>query len=319
MSFRDALHPRSCVVPLVIGLALSASSASGEDRPRDFRFQFEPTAGRVWTKTVLDEQENDFGGVAEGRHQITESRFRQHYEQKDDGGWQLVQVTRDIEMTINGNEVRNPIFDVIIGHEIRLDLDEQGRAVDHDGFSQLMRRYEREIDPDLFARIRQNMSVESMGQGEMLKRNRVLEFVAGREASLGEVWSVEEPLRFQGSVSRVTGTLRFEDWTEIDGQAGVKMVYRYDNTGDARGAAGDEVAREISLLEEGEQIDPNNLVIRGQYTWVMDPRTSQPLYEVQEQTIEIPLGAMDGPRGEIRNAHTWRWTLQDEDAASGSR
>lgn len=293
----------------VLSLALAAGSSSGETRPQKVTFGFAPDPAVQWKKVMFDEQRTDFRGVVEDHHQITESELQQHYEKDEEGAWQLVQNVRSVEMEINGNAVVNPMLEVLTGHEIRLDLDDKGLATGHEGFRELMRRYERELDPATYTRVRQQMSAQSMGLGEIAKRNQGLGIVAGKTVTIGEKWGVLDRVAVQGSWTAVTGVAHFESWTDVGGIAGVKLVYRYDSSGGVYGGAESELTQVVSLRPDDYVVQPNNLEVSGEYTWVIDPVSGQPLYEVYEQLVTVPVGNdLFGQRGEIHSAHTWRWS-----------
>lgn len=309
-------HPRPFLlaVPALMA-ALSAPASVRADQPTSFTFGFDPDPTVVWTKTLSDDQLNDFLGFVPGSHQVTESELTQRYARDDDGNWEVVQHVRRIEMEIDGRRAENPMVNVILGHEIRIQLDEQGRATGATGFRELMRRYERELDPNTYARVRQAMNAESLANGEMAKRNQLMGIVAGRSASIGEHWGVLDRVSVQGGWSPVSGVVHIESWTEIDGQAGVKIVYRYDGSGELYEAASAKITQVMSLRPEDWVAAKNNLGVTGEYTWVVDPMSGQPLYEVFEQVITVPVGKdLEGPRGEMRSAHTWRWTKTEPSA-----
>lgn len=300
------------VLPLSLLTALCLASIApraAAEQPESFTFAFAPDTTVTWSKKLSDEQLTDFKAANPIRHQITESELHQRYARDEEGQWEMLQRVRSIEMSINGDRVENPMVDVILGHEIRLQLDEQGSAVGATGFRELMRRYERELDPAIYARVRQSMSAESLALGEVTKRNQSLAVVAGRSAKLGEKWGLVDRVNVQGTWSPVRGVVHFESWTDIDGMPGVKIVYRYDAAGRQYDAASDELTEVISMRPEDWDATPNNLGVSGQYVWVIDPATGQPLYENFEQLVTIPISSdLEGERGEIRSAHTWRWS-----------
>lgn len=288
---------------------VSIAPLAAAQQPETFTFGFAPDSTVTWSKTVADEQLTDFKAATPIRHQITESGLHQRYVRDTDGQWELLQWVRSIEMSINGERVENPMIEVILGHEIRLQLDAQGRATDATGFRQLMRRYERELDPATYSRVRQAMDAESLALGEVSKRNRSMSIVAGRSATLGEKWGLIDRVDVQGNWSPISGVVHFESWTEVDGMPGVKVVYRYDAAGRQYDAASAEFSEVISLRPEDWDATPNNLGVSGKYVWVIDPVSGQLLYESFEQLVTVPIGSnLEGGRGEIRSSHTWRWS-----------
>lgn len=292
----------------MVALLPGAGVARGEEAPPSrFRIGFAPVEGEVWIKSVTDERLRDMRGVAPDNEQITRTTTEQVYHRRDDGHWEVTETVRDAHMQINGADVDNPALKVAVGHPLHVRFDEEGRAVAVAGFDALMERYERELPPEFFARLRSRMSPESMERRELESWNAPFEGVRGETVELGERWGVLDETVFQGNPVPLRGVLHFEAWTEIDGVAGVKMVLDYDIHGEAYQRWEGEMARVISRRPEGRQYGPSNLELSGQTTWVIDPQRGQVLYEVHEQTTQVPLGDIDGPKAKLVERHTWRY------------
>ncbi|HKK70853.1 MAG TPA: hypothetical protein VKA86_06525 [Candidatus Krumholzibacteria bacterium] len=317
------LRPRSAwavlllltTVTLVIGSGPAASPARAGDQT--FVIDFSPTDGAVWHKSTYDRRLRDYGTMAPISEQVTEIEAVQRYESQPDGSWHVVQTVESVEMRMNEEPMNNPMLPILQTQPIEIVLNSGGQAVDALGFRELMRRYERELDPQLLQRAREQMSARSMAEGEIEKWNGALEGLRGLELTVGEKIGVLDVADMQGQPLKTEGVLTVGEWTELDGEPGVTVTYEFDALGEVFAAHEDEITRTISrrgddpIQERNHQLD-----MRGKIVTVVQPSTGQLLFQSVEQTTLVPVAQpeLDHARIETEIRNRWRPVEGGEDS-----
>lgn len=295
---------RRSPVTLAILLCLAAAPAWAAD----FVIGFDPDDGSVWTRTTEDRRLQDFKSLGDRTDQRTRILMDQRYEAQPDGSWLVVQDVLEVTMTKNDEILDNPMLPIIEDQETRVVLDANGHAVDAEGFRALMRRYERELSPEFFQEVREQMKVENLSAGEVSRWNRSLEGLYGLELAPGDRVAVTEArAEVQGNVIEVTGVIEVGDWVEVGGGRGVSMVYRYDNTGEALAAAG-ETRHEIER-RAGEETSTLRVPVAmsGTVEFVVVPATGQLLSEdhVQVSRATFPEAPNEPVILQVESHSTW--------------
>lgn len=302
--------PRHTIVLALLPLCLAtAISAARAEDPEVAHFGFDPEPGLVLIKSIETFNRQDLKGQGPTTETEIVSDIRLEFEPGEQGTWWVSLLPLRAETRINGIVRENPAQEIAVGHENRLHLDEEGRAIGGDGFEELMKKFERQLDPESFARVRKGTSVGGMRQGEMGEWNRPFEGLRGEDIAVGEVWSVLAEMQMQNGPVPLSGSLEFQGWTELDGYRALKTVYRYDADGAAYAAVEEKAKNTLNLRPEGrERYNRHNLVIEGETTWLLVPERGLVLYEKHEQTMQVPLSATPGaPRAELLQSHTFRY------------
>jgi hypothetical protein len=307
--FRRRGAPATLISLLVLVLwAIQSHPVQAQvEGPAEVTFGFAPTDGARWSYSIDDERISDFAGKAPNRAQRTVSDMDYTYEAQPDGTWRVRIIPRTAEMSVDGNAIENPALRLAVGQEVGLRLDKDGVAVQAEGFRALFRTYEREMDPASFGRLRESTNAETMGRNQVAQWNEALEDLRGETVKIGETWRVEDMVSMQGRPVPVVGVLRFAGWTEIDGLRGVKIEYTYDTTGEASAQSATEATRALQRRAVDNRGAQTNVSLHGSVTRVIVPESGQLLYEVKEETSEVPMGAMDGPRAVFTVRHNYRF------------
>lgn len=283
---------RRSVVALfaALSVALTALPAAAES----FEIEFAPTEGETWTMTTVDRRSQDYAGEAQSVEQITHITLQQTYEGQPDGSWEVLQEVRSIDMSMNGEDQQTPMFAIIQSQPIRLILNSGGEATDAVGFRSLMRRYERELDPETYQNVRRQMKIANLIKGELIKWNRSLEGMHGLELEPGDRVGVKSMTEIQGNMVDVQGVIEVGEWTEVNGLRGVELTFRYDNSGEILAGAGD-VRHTVERFAD-EEADELNLAVRilGSVESVVVPSTGQVLSEHTKETVFIPMPQRPG-------------------------
>lgn len=304
----ERIAVRSVERPLAVALFAVVALAAGPAAAESFVIDFAPEDGAVWAVATSDHRVEDFGSAGKGSDQTTEIQATHQYEAQSDGSWHVVQEVGDIHMLVGGQELENPMLPIIESHAIRLILDADGTAEDVEGFRSLMRRYERELDTEVYERVRQSMKVARLVEGEVTKWNRALEGLHGLELSPGDVLGMRGLVEIRGGYFEVTGVIEIGEWTEIDGERGVQITCRYDNTGEIQAAAGRLERTVERWMREDATLAQARVRIEGTLDAVVVPSTGQLLSEHYHQTAVAPLTQAPGENAsfdtEVRT--TWQ-------------
>jgi hypothetical protein len=302
---------------LLVALLLPCMAVSAED-PETVHFGFAVEDGETWLKTMETKSVRDLKGRAPVSETEVHSDVRMTFERGTQGTTSVVLEALTAETKLNGLVQANPAQSLALGHRTRLHLDASGKAIAGDGFDKLMRRFERDLDPESFAAVRRQLTAEAMKQGEMGEWNRPLQGLRGEEVRVGDVWLVLSEEHLQGSYVALSGTLSFEGWTELDGIRILRVVLRYDSQGAIYAAAESTAVRTLNLRPaERQQYSRHNLVLEAETTWLISPERGLPLYETHLKTMKVPLSAEPGAdKGVMEESHTYRYRLQD--TADGS-
>jgi hypothetical protein len=291
-------------IALVVGIATLA--AAQDEELVEFRFQ--PVDGEVWTKEIDDVQVRDLGDVAPYQETETKTKIELRYEALPDGGWVVHQTPLSASMTINGEDFHNPGLEQTIGQEIQVTFSADGDAVSVDGFKEFLRKLERNLSPEMYAQVRQSASEESMAQSELRQWDSILIDLIGHPVHEGEIWRVIDEVSIAGGGTIGTdGILRFDGWTEIDGIRGFKVTYEWDSTGQKMASVGDDYTRSISRRTTDEVMPRTNVNLQGSLIRVIVPETGHLLYEVYDQSYELPLNKVGGPSAKMEQRHTYRF------------
>ncbi len=321
-SSHPPLRPRLArAVPLLLTtIALLGTTGPVDEARADtesFVLEFAPTDGAVWHKSTYDRRLRDFGTVAPISEQVTEIEAEQRYESRPDGSWTVVQTVLSVDMRMNDEPMNNPMLPILETQPIELVVDAGGEAVDALGFRELMRRYERELDPEILQRAREQMSARSMARGEIEKWNGALEGLRGLELTVGEKIGVLGKADWQGQPLKTTGILTVGEWTEIGGEPGVTLTYEFDAHGEVFAEHEDEITRTISRRGDQPIQERNHrLDMRGTIVTVVQPSTGQLLFQSIEQTTLVPVAQadLDHARLETEVRHRWRPVEGGEDS-----
>lgn len=287
---------------------LIVAGAAGSAAAEAFTLEFSPADGEVWEKTTVDRRTQDYADAAPRTEQITEITLDQSYVSQPDGSWHVLQDARSLGMRINGQALDNPMFPIIESQQIRVILNSGGQAIDAEGFRSLMSRYERELDPETYQNVRRQMKIANMVKGEVIKWNRPLAGLVGLEVEIGDRLGVTSKAEFQGTMFAVSGVIDVVEWTEVEGERGVRFAYRYDTTGEIRAGA-EDVKHEIVRWEDEEPapIGPGVRLL-GRYEFVLVPSTGQLLSEHLQETVFAPVTQAPGTTATLETEiqSTWR-------------
>lgn len=295
----------------VVLVLLLAGGVQAQESDEPATFSFAPVDGSIWIKEIDATQVRDMADVAPLQETRTRTSIELRYEQVPEG-WLVHQMPLEATIEQNGQPVPNPGLEQTVGHEIRVRLDDGGKATEAEGFSELMRRFEANVDPKTYAQMRQQMSAESMAVGEMRQWNSLLQHIRGETIAPGDVWNVlDQTTIVGGGVVGLAGYLQFDGWTELDGIRGFKMTYHYDSNGDLMKSVEGLANRTVSRRASNEPMSMSNVELVGSVIRVIVPETGQLLYEVKEEWYEVPLQSMDGPKMRMETRHTYRIRKSD--------
>ena len=283
-------------------------------RAESFVIEFAPDDGEAWTKSTVDRRSQNYGPTAPTREQVTTVETDQRYASQPDGSWIVAQSLGRITMTMNGKPVDNPMLPILRTQEIELVVNGGGIATDALGFRSLMRRYERELPPETYQNIRQQMKIDNLVLGELIKWNRALDGLHGRELETGQTLAVNDArTEFHGSVIPVTGVVEIGDWTELGGFRGVSIVYRYDNTGAILAGAGETDGEVVRSTEKEPSELRGRVELEGQIEFVVVPSSGQLLSEHLMETARAVFPQSPGQTAVIEVESTSTWTPVEED------
>lgn len=308
------MSPHRRVFPSSLLLLLWAVliPAAEAEEPEVVEFGFAPQDGLVLVKTMDSYTKQDFKGRGPVHENLVHSKVRMELDRGEHGSWTVLIDPLEATTEVNGAPAENPAQKIWVTQPRRIHLDESGRAVAGDGFQELMRKFERELAPAVYARVRQNVSAESMKDIELRLWNRPFEGLRGEEVRMGDTWLVLSETTMQGDFIPLSGTLTFEGWTELDGRRALRVVHRFDAAGQLYAAAEDSASRTLNLRPEDRQsYTRHNLLIEGSTTWLLMPEKGLPLYETHEQVIRVPMSPEPGAeRGEMVQNYTYRYELE---------
>jgi len=271
-------------------------------------FGFHPEDGAQWRKTMLDRVERDFAGMAPTVRQETRQELIITY-RKGETTWQVTQEAQSAEMTENGVEVDNPILDLAMGVPVTLTVSPLGQAVAAAGFEAFWKKLEQNLSADVYARLAENTSVETMAENEIRIWNKFYAELLGHRIRPGDNWRVLDGTDVgTGGRTALYGTIHFDGWTELDGVRGFKVTHEFDTTGEKMEALGDDHTRSISRVGD-EQFTRNNVTVEGKWIVVIQPETGQLLYSVRDEVTRLPIGdPADDMQAVFNKHHTYRWT-----------
>ncbi len=316
------MHPSRPVsfafISALWGLAFVLASVGEGAAGERVRFGFRVEDGETWRKTSESNTYRDFKDRAPVSEIDVTSEVRLSFEVGTQGTATLILETLSAQTKLNGEVRDNPAQQLVVGKKTRLHLDKSGKAVAGDGFMELMRQFERDLDAETFSRVRGQISAKGMKQGEISRWNRPFDGLRGKEVEIGDTWLVLSERQLQGTVVALSGTLSFEGWTELDGFRALRVVYRFDTTGEEAKGMDSKSSPTLNLRPpDRKEYTPHNLVLEGETTWLLLPDRGLPLYETSVETMQVPFSAdPTAEKGLVRQ--TQRFRLRPEPESDGS-
>jgi len=145
-------------------------------------------------------------------------------------------------------------------------------------------------------------------EGEITKWDRSLDGLRGLELSPGDVIGMRGLVEIRGGYFEVSGVIEIGDWTEVEGERGVRIICRYDNVGEILRAAGTLERTVERWMKEDATLAQARVRIEGTLEAVVVPSTGQLLSEHLNQTAVAPLVQSPGEKAsfETDTRTTWR-------------
>jgi len=214
------------VFVLILSLVLPAAPSVSEEGEQ-LRFTFAPADGEHWVEVMEDTREYDYSGDYPSAKQETTQTDELIFQHTEDGGYLLTRVLGPASMRLNGAAYENTILDSSEGSRLELTLDGNGRAIGVQGYRSLMRKLERSLNPEEWAKLQNTYSVAQAERSELARWNDRLAGLVGAEMTDGNKLGYMDQYPTGAGNVLIHGTLSFEGYTEISGQRGYMVRYEF--------------------------------------------------------------------------------------------
>lgn len=267
---------RRCLPTLLALAALLASVPAKADTPST-RFSFAPRDGEVWIEKLLDIRTTDPGGDAAVQTEETTETDTLLFA-KQEKGWRVTRIMGPARMELSGQPFDNPILKISRGTHIELSCDENGVANQVSGFRLLLRKLERSLSPEVWARYQNSVTLKGVERTEIRRWNLRRGGLIGEEAKDGEIWNFQSFFPSSMGYLEVRGTIRFGGMIDFEGRRGYKLFLDFA-TG-SKDLTSKDATKEVDLRPAGyTSSNSDEYGLQGSTVRVIDPTTGHMLYE----------------------------------------
>jgi hypothetical protein len=276
---------RRCLPTLLALAALLASVAAEADAPST-RFSFAPRDGEVWIEKLVDIRTTDPGGDAALQKEHTTEVDTLLFAKQGEG-WRVTRIMGPARMEVSGQPFDNPILKISRGTHIELSCDENGVAHEVRGFRLLLRKLERSLSPEVWAKYQSSVTLQGVQRTEMRRWNLRRGGLIGAEAQDGEIWNFQSFFPSSMGYLDVRGTIRFGGMIDFEGRRGYKLFLDFA-TG-SKDLTSKDATKEVDLRPAGyTSSNSNEYGLEGSTVRVIDPTTGHMLYENTKVSWKVP-------------------------------
>jgi hypothetical protein len=290
---RNARHrPRLRFVLLLLTLFIQPVQAE----PEKVTFRFAPPDGTTFEQTLVTTKTTDLGAQGK-RTDVTRAVVRLRFDKTADG-YTLTGTPVAMTMHRDGQEVENPLFDVLasLTFTYRLDADGSIRAIE--GYDVLADRL-RNAFPDeaVFQALSKVLNAETMVAREKEDWSGRISSFSGGTYEIGSRWTTESPFALPNGE-----TITFYTATELVGKEKcgdrdcVRIRFRYDTDASALGKLAGEVVSDAvkaaGAQDPGLQISKSKITGGGER--LIDPATMLIHSESLERTMRMDMATPGG-------------------------
>ncbi|HKI83451.1 MAG TPA: hypothetical protein VKA63_03860 [Candidatus Krumholzibacteria bacterium] len=277
MDMRRILPSLLLLLGLTVPLPVHADTVAAPADSGSVHFHFAPKDGEVWVEDLVDTRISDPGGdLAVRTEQTTESDTLLFDRQGE--GWRITRVMGPASSVINDHPFDNPILKLSRGARVELSCDARGRATSVKGYRRLVRKLERSLSPDVWAKYQSTFSLEGARDNEIRRWNLRRAGLIGSEVKDGENWNYQSLFPTPMGYLELRGTMHFGGCIDYEGRRAYKIQLNFASGSNV--PTSKDATRELDL-RPAEYTASNSDIseLKGSTARIIDPLTGHVLYE----------------------------------------
>ena len=213
---------------------------------------------------------------------------------KTESGWDVLAEPKSISMKRDGEEINNPIVNLLSSAVITYKLDSEGNIVDVDGYELFIEGLSEQVTPEVFKQLEPILNIEAMKAKEIAEWNGRIGDYVGAEVQIGDSFVADVPYQIPNGT-----TINYSVQTNIVAlvQCGenkcVRIEQHYDSEADNLAKMTGEVISNVydtvAPDKQKSSSDSNTAIIKGDVTRVIDPDTMLVYEEELNRTIAMEI------------------------------
>ncbi len=254
------------------------------------KFIFMPGEKISFVQKLTAVKEKDMG--SEG-HQLDESVSTTKITiSKTSSGWDVLVEPKSISIKRNGEEIDNPMVNLLSSAVIMYKLDPVGNIVDINGYEAFIETISKQIPPQVFQQLAPVLNIDALKAKETAEWNGRIGDYLGAEVKVGDAFVANSPYQLPDGA-----TINYNITTNIaaiEPCAGKKCVHikqtynsQADNVAKMSGKIVNNVATAMESEIQASTSENNSAYISGSVKRVIDPNTMLIYEEENKRIIEM--------------------------------
>ncbi len=266
---------------------------AGCSKDKDYKFTFNRVDGETYKQKLSITKKRDMG-PAGIRIDDTLSETMVTCK-KTNQGWDIASKPIKRIMMRNGEEVENPLLDLLKDFTITYKVDKDGKLADVKGYEAVLEAIKKQYSPSVAETLATTLDAETLKERERSEWNGRIGIYINTSFSIGDVWEEDAPIKLQNGADVVYKVkTRFKELTQVNNTTCVVIEQTYDSTGEGLADWANEVADSVS--KEADKKEDTDLKaskggssIKGNLTRVIDPATMNIYKEEGERIIRMEM------------------------------
>lgn len=234
---------------------------------------------------------------------------------KTESGWDVLAEPKSISMKRDGEEVNNPIVNLLSSAVITYKLDSDGNIIDVDGYEPFIEGISKQVTPEVFEQLAPILNIEAMKSKEIAEWNGRIGDYVGAEVQIGDSIVADVPYQIPNGT-----TINYSIQTNIAALVPcgenkcVRIEQRYDSEADNLAKMAGEVMSNVSDAiapeKQKSSSDSNTAIIRGDVVRVLDPETMLVYEEESIRTIAMEIDIPGAGLVPIKTTETRKYEFE---------
>ena len=275
-------------------------------------FKFAPADGLECEVTVTSSTIQDAGELAPVKKQSNVGVSHRKY-RKTDGGYQITETTKSVEMTRDGKRISSPMVDAALGSVVVWNIGADGAVASLDGYDQLVKKMLSSAPVESRSVLEKSVTADALRNRDIAEWNgRIAEFV-GLEVNEGDLVEGKSEFAIPGGAIEYHSLTRFSKIEVRDGRPIVTINFSYDADGDAVKTMMDRIVKDVASIGDHppaglDKVKLTKPTISGGGERIIDASTMVIEREKITRVISMPVTVSEGVSATVIRKETKEYT-----------
>jgi hypothetical protein len=262
-----------CVLILCAALFILFAGCSSD---KEYRFTFSRQDGETYVQKLSTARERHTGAeTIEMEDTLSETRVTCR---KTKEGWNLESQPLNTMMMKNGEEIKSPLFALLLKFIITYQFDSSGVLKDVKGYDKVLEAVNSKYSPEIAENLSKLLNIETLKQREISEWKGRIGYFLGKEFSIGDTWEYDTDYTLPNGVKiSYKVKTRFKEKVQRNNVTCVLIEQTYDSAGEGSTDRGGK----------GSDQDHGSAFIKGTVTRIIDPVTMRIYSEETKRTIHM--------------------------------